>query len=125
MRAEILGLERRRRWTDQQKMEIIASVGINGATLADIARRHDVTRQQIYTWRHDLKKRGFLLAPSESVFLPVEMEGPYRSIEPAYEEGPRATSIVELCLAQGRTFRFDSGIEAIYLTQLIRPVEAA
>jgi transposase len=34
MRAEILGQERRRRWTDQQRLEIIGSVGVNGATLA-------------------------------------------------------------------------------------------
>ncbi len=45
MRAEILGQERRRRWTDQQRLEIIGSVGVNGATLAEVARRHDVTRQ--------------------------------------------------------------------------------
>jgi len=32
MRAEILSRERRRRWTDQQRLEIIGSVGLNGAT---------------------------------------------------------------------------------------------
>jgi transposase len=125
MRAEILGLERRRRWTDQQKMEIIGSVGINGVTLTDVARRYEITRQQIYTWRHSLKKRGLLLAPTEPVFLPVETGLPSRSLEPAYEESSRATSIVELCLAKGRTLRFDSGIEAVRLTGLIRSVEAA
>ena len=124
MRAEILGQERRRRWTDQQRLEITGSVGVNGATLAEVARRHDVTRQQIYTWRHDLKKRGFLLAAPEPVFLPVEMPTA-RSPEVAYRASPGGTCMVELRLAQGRTLRFGSDIEAVTLTQLIRCVEAA
>jgi transposase len=73
MRAEILGQERRRRRTGQQKVEIVRFIGVNGATLADVVRRHGVTRQQIYTWRHDLKKRGLLLAAAEPAFLSVGM----------------------------------------------------
>ena len=124
MRAEILDQERRRRWTDQQRLEIIGSVGVNGATLAEVARRHDVTRQQIYTWRHDLKKRGFLLAAPEPVFLPVEMPV-VRAPGVACNADPGATSMIELRLTQGRTLRFGSDIEAVALTRLIRCVEAA
>ena len=51
MRVEILGEERRRRWGDEKKLEIVMSVGIDGATVTEVAHRHDVTRQQIYTWR--------------------------------------------------------------------------
>ncbi|MCB4863262.1 transposase [Sphingobium sp. PNB] len=125
MRAEILGRERRRRWTDEQKLEIIGAVGVNGATLADVARRHDVTRQQIYTWRHDLKKRALLPTLAEPVFLPVGMVTAGRNAEFAYEERPTTMSMVELRLAQGRHLCFDSGIDATTLTRLIRSVEAA
>lgn len=58
MRGEILGLERRRFWRDEDKLEIITSVGVGGATVTQVAQRHEVTRQQIYAWRHDLKKQG-------------------------------------------------------------------
>ncbi|WP_081688063.1 transposase [Rhizobium mesoamericanum] len=58
MRVEILGQERRRRWRDEQKLEIVMSVGIDGATVTDVAQRHDVTRQQIYTWRSELNCSG-------------------------------------------------------------------
>ena len=125
MRAEILGRERRRRWTDEQKLEIIGAVGVNGATLTDVARCHDLTRQQIYTWRHELKKRGLLPSPTELVFLPVGMATPGKSAEFAYEERPATMSMVELRLAQGRSLCFDGGIEAATLTRLIRSVEAA
>src|SRR3546814_18449301 len=97
MRAEILGQERRRRWTDQQKLEIIGSVGVNGATLAEVARRHEITRQQIYTWRHDLKKRGFLPAKGEPVFLPVGMPAG-RGAGLSYHPKPGTTYQVELRL---------------------------
>ncbi|MFK4874998.1 transposase [Novosphingobium sp. ZW T3_23] len=46
---------------------------MNGATLTEVAQRHDVTRQQIYTWRYDLKKRGLLGAVPEPVFLPLDL----------------------------------------------------
>ncbi|MCA1408801.1 transposase [Ensifer sp. IC3342] len=47
MRVEILGQERRRRWGDEKKLDIIMSVGLDGATVTEVADRHDVTRQQI------------------------------------------------------------------------------
>ena len=58
MRGEVLGVERRRRWRDEDKLGIVLSVGIDGASVTQVARRHDVTRQQIYRWRHELKKKG-------------------------------------------------------------------
>lgn len=50
---EILGRERGRRWTRAEKLEIVAAVGVNGETLSRVAQRYDVTRGQIYQWRHD------------------------------------------------------------------------
>ena len=71
MRVEILGAERRRRWCDDKKLDIVMSVGDDGATVTEVARRHDVTRQQIYAWRQELKKKG-VLTPAP-IFLPIEM----------------------------------------------------
>ncbi len=60
MRDEILGLEGRRRWSDEEKIRIVMSVGIDGASVTQVAQRHDVTRQQVCAWRHGLKKKGAL-----------------------------------------------------------------
>ena len=54
MRGEILGPERRRLWSDEDKLRIVTSVGIGGATVTQVAQRHEITRQQIYRWRHEL-----------------------------------------------------------------------
>ena len=48
MRGEILGFERRRRWNAEEKLSIVLSVGIDGATVTQVAQRHEITRQQIY-----------------------------------------------------------------------------
>lgn len=72
MRGEVLGVERRRRWSDDEKLSIVSSVGIDGATVTQVAHGCDVTRQQIYRWRHDLKKKGLWLLGASTVFLAVD-----------------------------------------------------
>lgn len=128
MRGDILGLERRRRWSDDEKLEIVMSVGVGDATVTQVAQRHDVTRQQIYAWRHDLKKKkGLLSAFPEALFLPVELDRPMELAVPPggiRAEAPRFAQI-ELQLANGRCLRFDQGVDAATLMRLIRAVEAA
>jgi hypothetical protein len=45
--GELLGVDRRRRWTDEVKISL-QEVGQNGWSVTDVARRHDLTRQHIY-----------------------------------------------------------------------------
>jgi transposase len=104
MRGDILGLERRRRWCDEEKLEIVLSVGVGGATVTQVAHRHEVTRQQIYAWRHELKKKGLLSALPEALFLPVDLDRPIElATRPVAicAEAPRPAQI-ELQLANGR-----------------------
>ena len=122
MRGDILGLERRRRWSDKDKLEIVLSVGVCGATVTQVAQRHDVTRQQIYAWRHELKKKGLLSPAAEAIFLPVEM--PERQ-EMVVASEPAAAAAIELPLANGRCLRFDAALEAATLMNVIRAVEGA
>jgi transposase-like protein len=64
MRQEVLtGAERRRRWSDSEKRSILGEVGLRGSTVAEVARRHDLTRQHIYQWRAELRLRGESLTP--------------------------------------------------------------
>ena len=124
MRVEILGRERRRRWGDENKLSIVMSVGLDGARVTEVANRHDVTRQQIYAWRHELKKKGLLPTTADTVFLPVDMsaanDGPL-----VRENVAHTPAMIEVRLNGGRSLRFDSGVDAADLTRLIRAVEAA
>ena len=73
MRGEILGVERRRFWRDDDKLEIVMSVGVGGATVTQVAQRHEVTRQQIYAWRHELKRKGLWSPDAGALFFPLDM----------------------------------------------------
>ena len=54
MKAEILvGPERRRRWSGEEKARIVAEATAPAARVADLARRHGVSRSLIYTWRRE------------------------------------------------------------------------
>ncbi len=69
----VLGMERRRRWTDEAKLSILGEVGMNDWSVADVARRHDVTRQHIYQWRREMQRKRLWPADEAPVFVPVEM----------------------------------------------------
>jgi len=78
MRGEILGVERRRNWRDDEKLAIVSAGGVGGATVTQVAQRHDVTRQQIYAWRHKVKLKGLWSPISGALFLPVDAP-PFRT----------------------------------------------
>lgn len=122
MQGEVLGVERRRRWRDEDKLGIVSSVGIDGASVTQVAHRHDVSRQQIYRWRHELKKKGLWPPTQGAVFLPIDFQIT-DSVTSALEPDP--PSSVELCLGNGRCLRFDTAVDETALTKLIRAVEAA
>ncbi|RWI86451.1 MAG: IS66 family insertion sequence element accessory protein TnpB [Mesorhizobium sp.] len=84
-----------------------------------------VTRQQIYTWRRELRRKGLLLPSAGHMFLPVDM--PVAQSEPRMGKGTDrlSASLFELQLCCGRNLRFDREIDLATLTRLIHAVEAA
>ena len=122
MRGEVLGVERRRCWSDQDKLSIVSSVGIDGSTVTQVACRCDVTRQQIYRWRHELKKKSLWPPGVGTVFLPVDFQVAEMATP---EPKPAPPMPLELRLQGGLCLRFDSSIDEIALTRLIRAVDAA
>ena len=52
------GPERRRRWSDEQRLQILTEAFAPGAFVAQVARRHDVSTGLIYTWRRKLRRRA-------------------------------------------------------------------
>ena len=52
------GPERRRRWSDEERLQILADAFAPGARVADACRRHDVSTGLVYTWRRKLLDAG-------------------------------------------------------------------
>ena len=122
MRHEVIvGVERRRFWPDEMKLSILREVGMGGATVTDIALRHDVTRQHIYQWRRQMKDKGLWPEPEGISFLALDVpEQPATSVVKSDGGLP-----AEIGFANGRTLRCPPGMAEADITRLIRLVERA
>ena len=69
----ITGIERRRRWSLEEKLRIVAETEQPGSGIADneIARRYEISRGLLWNWRSQVR-RGALRPDSPAVFLPVQ-----------------------------------------------------
>jgi len=69
-------VERRRRWSDGEKLAVVMAALEPDAVVAQVARRFDVTRQQVYDWRR-AARRGDLGLPGGVVgFVEVIADAP-------------------------------------------------
>ena len=50
------GPERRRRWSEEERLRILTEAFSSGACVAEVARRHDVSTALVYTWRNKLRQ---------------------------------------------------------------------
>ena len=66
----VVRVERRRRWSDDEKLAILKETTQPGAIMAVVARRHGIGTGQLYTWRRQL------LRSAMAGFVPVELTGP-------------------------------------------------
>ncbi len=109
MLGDVLGRERRRRWRDEEKLAIVLAVGIDGATVTSVAQRHEVTRQQIYTWRHELRMKGMLLSPGDAAFLSVDTSSLQSAAPGDVRDELARPVVIELRLRNGRSFASTAG----------------
>jgi transposase len=131
MRAEILvGRERRRRWSADDKLQIVREAFAPGARVALVARRRDVSRSQIYQWRTALRDGRLSDTGGEVVgFVPVEMPMMAPSVAPSGRlpamDNFAAVSTIEISLPGGRSLKVPASLPTAELQRLIRVVEGA
>ena len=68
----VTGVERRRRWRLEEKLRIVAEVEQPGASFANLARRHEVSRGLLWNWRRQVRCGDLVLEPVP-MFLPVQI----------------------------------------------------
>ena len=59
------GPERRRRWSEEERLRVLAEAFSPGACVAEVCRRHDISTSLIYTWRSKLRQAHAEAEPSE------------------------------------------------------------
>jgi transposase-like protein len=78
MRGEVVvGPERRRRWSEDEKVRIIEESRRPGAQVTDIARRHGISRALLYSWRRAARCASVSpVVPPARKFVPVLLSAP-------------------------------------------------
>jgi transposase len=120
----ITGVERRRRWRDEEKLRVLAELEAPGARFNDVARRHDVSRGLLWQWR-DAQRRGRLVAEAPG-FLPLRIVPELPALEPqgsvavgSIDPESEANSRIEIVLPDGTAVRVTEGISAAVLRRVL------
>ncbi len=66
----ISGIERHRRWSMADKLRIVAEADEPGAKVAEVVRRHEISRSILWTWRKQARA-GRITMSDLPAFLPV------------------------------------------------------
>jgi transposase len=128
-RVEVItGVERRRDWTDEEKLAIVAESCQDGVVISAVARRHGLRPQQLFTWRNGFRKReAARLQQGAPAFAPVMIAHDRSGGAPAETPVAAAMSaggLIEIVLG-GATVRLHGGVDAKTLTTVLRAVKAA
>jgi transposase len=118
-RIEVIsGVERRRRWSREAKLRILAEADQPGVRIGDVARRHDIYPAQIRLWRQTF---GHFSVPA--TFLPVQLVEQISSGQAPVT--PPASVAIEILLRNGRSLKVPADLERKLLSSLVACVEAA
>ncbi len=74
---DVLGPEKRRRRTTQEKIAIVQQSFEPGMTVSLVARQHGVAASQLFLWRKQYRREVLLLwLPENRSFLPLNLLPP-------------------------------------------------
>lgn len=116
----ISGRERRRRWTAEEKLRIVAEAEEPGACVRAVAARHDVYPSLLHYWRRQVRE-GRLPAPAPLSFVPVRVTEAVQPTPAALVSAKRASEIeaVEILLLDGWRVRFGNGVSRPLLRDVL------
>ena len=115
-RLEVVDTGRRRRWTDKEKLRIVAESLSEPRAASATARRHGSSRQQIFTWRrlHRERRLGGMASFVPATITPEPLA---RAVEPV---GGR----IEIVSVNGRRIIVDRDADIGAVLRLVRGLEA-
>ena len=120
-RVEVLtGPRRRRDWSEDDKARAVAESCAPGVVVSEVARRWQVSPQQLFTWRRRARAAARRAATAGALsFVPIVADAPAPAAEP---DRPQAVIEVEVA---GAVVRVPSGADAVLLTAVLRALRAS
>ncbi len=128
----ITGRERRRRWSVDDKLRLVAEMAEPGTRVRAVAARHGVCESLLFAWRRQVRD-GVLTGPEMPVFMPVQVLGTSLAApgpshpEPAAARPPAAASaparpqagLIEIELGDGRQVRVGADVNQAALRRVL------
>ena len=125
----LVGRERRRRWAASEKRRIVEESFAPGASVAEVARRHELHPNQLHGWRKEARSGSLSTAPyPQACFAPVEIVTAYGVAlpPPAEKPGAAVTSLlIEVVLRNGRVVRLPEHIGARHAARLVDALDGS
>jgi transposase len=123
------GAGRRRSWTPGEKASIVAESYAEGSTACQVARRHGLTPQQLFTWRRQARRPAVSTDSRTSQFVPAVVEKvlPERGARGRRRKRTgqmdRTSGSIEVEI-EGVTVRIGLGAEAKTVAAVLRALKA-
>lgn len=108
------GPERRRRWSADERLRILAEAFGPGGSVAQVSRRYDVSRGLIYHWRQEARRL------SSQGFVPAVMTEEVVVGSAAPEPDGLETAAIVVNLLDGRCVRISSTAPPALVTAVLK-----
>ncbi|MBB4333319.1 IS66-like element accessory protein TnpA [Rhizobium beringeri] len=121
----ITSVERRRRWSQEDKERLVAACLEPGAVLSEIARAAGIHVSQLFRWRKELCQIEEPRTETASTLVPVVVSeaalpaSPIPSGPPTPSQSRRKRSDVTIELGRDRRIRVDSDIDTDALGRIL------
>jgi transposase len=137
----IARVERRRKWTAEEKAALLAEVEAEGGKVMVVARRHRISESVLYNWRAALKAAAAVRqAPAAAAFIPLGVfdGSSHRDTamlvqsQPPDPESPRpirgsggGVGGIEIVLPNGARVSVDAFVNEKALSRVLRAMKCA
>jgi transposase len=139
-RVEIItGPERRRRWSEEEKLQLVEEACRPGHSVSQVARQRGVNASQLFAWRRQALAKGLIsdnrpesmVAPALT-FAPVNVTEEPAPAESGEEMQParrrkvsRGSTIIEIELRGGDRVRVEGSADAALVARIVSALRRA
>jgi transposase len=116
-----LGKRTRRHWSPEEKRRLVALTHEPNASIASVARRHDLNANLLFNWRRQLGRQALALSDRSGAmaFAPIEVVP-----EPRRDERASGSGLMEVELADGTKVRVDAQVDELALRRVLAALKA-
>lgn len=122
MQVEVLtGVERRRRWSYEEKVRLVEETLTAGVTVAEVARRYEVAQSLLFAWRRQAREGRLGGSDTAPLLVPVRIAATDVAAPPGRPR--RAAGLIEIELGNGRRVRVGRDVDGEALGRVLDVLE--